>query len=146
MGSLSCLASPRWRLPALAATAHATQSRDRGGGALLLALGLVARALSDRRRTIPGRDRCAGGAQGRGKFQRIDRVSVKFPPTDNNRIGTVYTSMCGTLVRVEIERATGVLRIAKAYSVLECGQPLVPEVVLGPGAGRLCDGRRLRVA
>jgi CO/xanthine dehydrogenase Mo-binding subunit len=33
-----------------------TQSRDRGSGALLLALDLVARALSDRRRTIPGRN------------------------------------------------------------------------------------------
>ena len=78
--------------------------------------------------------------RGGGKFQRIDRVSVKFPPTDNNRIGTVYTSMCGTLVRVEIERATGVLRIAKAYSVLECGQPLVPEVVLGQSQGGFAMG------
>ncbi|MGL1194710.1 hypothetical protein ACSTLL_23225, partial [Vibrio parahaemolyticus] len=34
--------------------------------------------------------------RGSGKFERIDRVSVKFPPTDNNRIGTAYTSMCGT--------------------------------------------------
>ena len=78
--------------------------------------------------------------RGGSKFQRIDRVSVKFPPTDNNRIGTVYTSMCGTLVRVEIERATGVLRIAKAYSVLECGQPLVPEVVLGQAQGGFAMG------
>jgi CO/xanthine dehydrogenase Mo-binding subunit len=38
-------------------------------------------------------------------------------------------------VRVEIERATGALRIAKAYSVLECGQVLVPEVVRGQAQG-----------
>jgi CO/xanthine dehydrogenase Mo-binding subunit len=78
--------------------------------------------------------------KGSGKFQRLDRVSVKFPPTDNNRIGTVYTSMCGTLVRVEIERATGALRLAKAYSVLECGQALVPEVVLGQAQGGFAMG------
>jgi CO/xanthine dehydrogenase Mo-binding subunit len=78
--------------------------------------------------------------KGAGKFERIDRVSVRFPPTDNNRIGTVYTSMCGTLVRVEIERATGVLRIAKAYSVFECGRPLVPEVVLGQSQGGFAMG------
>lgn len=78
--------------------------------------------------------------RGDGKFQRLDRVSVKFPPTDNNRIGTVYTSMCGTLVRVEIERATGALRIAKAYSVLECGQALVPEVVVGQAQGGFAMG------
>ncbi|UGA48444.1 molybdopterin-dependent oxidoreductase [Bradyrhizobium quebecense] len=78
--------------------------------------------------------------RGRGRFERIDRVSVKFPPTDNNRIGTAYTSMCGTLVRVEIERATGILRIAKAYSVFECGQALVPEVVLGQSHGGFAMG------
>ena len=78
--------------------------------------------------------------RGDGKFERLDRVSVGFPPTDNNRIGTAYTSLCGTLVRVEIERATGALRIAKAYSVLECGQALVPEVVLGQAQGGFAMG------
>jgi CO/xanthine dehydrogenase Mo-binding subunit len=78
--------------------------------------------------------------KGDGKFQRLDRARVKFPPTDNNRIGTVYTSMCGTLVRVEIERGTGAMRIAKAYSVLECGQALVPEVVLGQAQGGFVMG------
>ena len=78
--------------------------------------------------------------RGNGKFERINRVSVKFPPTDNNRIGTSYTSMCGTLVRVEIERATGALRIAKAYSVFECGTALVPEVVMGQAQGGFAMG------
>jgi CO/xanthine dehydrogenase Mo-binding subunit len=78
--------------------------------------------------------------RGGGKFTALDRVSVWFPPTDNNRIGTAYASMCGTLVRVEIERTTGALRIAKAYSVLECGQPLVPEVVLGQSQGGFAMG------
>ena len=78
--------------------------------------------------------------QGDGKFERLDRTSVKFPPTDNNRIGTAFTSLCGTLVRIEIERATGALRIAKAYSVFECGQALVPEVVLGQAQGGFAMG------
>jgi CO/xanthine dehydrogenase Mo-binding subunit len=43
-------------------------------------------------------------------------------------------------VRIEIERATGTLRIAKAYSVLECGQALVPEVVLGQTQGGFAMG------
>ncbi len=140
MGSSSCPASRRWRLPALAATAHARN----------LVTGAVAHSFS-RWAWSRARFRIAGEQyraeidalavrRGGSKFQRIDRVSVKFPPTDNNRIGTVYTSMCGTLVRVEIERATGVLRIAKAYSVLECGQPLVPEVVLGQAQGGFAMG------
>jgi CO/xanthine dehydrogenase Mo-binding subunit len=78
--------------------------------------------------------------KGGGKFDRLDRVSVLFPPAHNNQSGNVYTSMCGTLVRVEIQRATGAIRIAKAYSVLECGQALVPEVVLGQTQGGFAMG------
>jgi CO/xanthine dehydrogenase Mo-binding subunit len=78
--------------------------------------------------------------RGSGKFERINRTSVKFPPTQNNQSGNTYTSMCGTLVRVEIERATGSLRIAKAYSVFECGRALVPEVVLGQAQGGFAMG------
>ena len=78
--------------------------------------------------------------KGAGKFVRLDRTSVKYPPTEFNRFGTTYTSLCGTLVRVEIERATGALRITRAYSVLECGQPLVPEIVLGQSQGGFAMG------
>ena len=77
---------------------------------------------------------------GAGKFAALDRAGVKFPPTDFNRIGTSYTSLCGTLVRIEIERGTGALRIAKAYSVFECGNPLVPEVVIGQAQGGFAMG------
>jgi CO/xanthine dehydrogenase Mo-binding subunit len=78
--------------------------------------------------------------KGAGKFARINRTAVKFPPTDNNRFGTVYTALCGTMVRVEIARATGALRIAKAYSVLECGTALVPEIVRGQAQGGFAMG------
>ena len=47
---------------------------------------------------------------------------------------------CGTLVRIEIDRATGTLRIAKGYSVLECGRALVPEVVRGQAQGGFAMG------
>jgi len=43
-------------------------------------------------------------------------------------------------VRIEIERATGALRIAKAYSVLECGKTLVPEVVIAQSHGGFAMG------
>jgi CO/xanthine dehydrogenase Mo-binding subunit len=78
--------------------------------------------------------------KGAGKFARLNRTRVKFPPTDFNRIGTTYTSACGTLVRIEIERATAALHIAKAYSVFECGEALVPEVVLGQAQGGFAMG------
>ena len=127
-------------LPTLAATAHA---RNLVTGAVTH--GFSRWAWSRARFPVSGEQWTAeidalAVRRGGGKFERLDRTSVKFPPTDNNRIGTVYTSMCGTLVRVEIERATGALRIAKAYSVLECGQALVPEVVLGQAQGGFAMG------
>lgn len=78
--------------------------------------------------------------RGAGKFVRVDRSNVKFPPTDFNRSGPTYRALCGTVVRIEIDRVTGALRIAKAYSVLECGQVLVPEVVLGQAQGGFAMG------
>ena len=78
--------------------------------------------------------------RGTGKFVRIDRSNVKFPPAKLNQSGPTYTAQCGTLVRIEIDRATGALRIAKAYSVLECGQALVPEIVLGQAQGGFAMG------
>lgn len=78
--------------------------------------------------------------RGAGGFERLDRRAVAFPPADYNRIGTSFSSMCGTVVRIEIERATGKLTIAKAYSVLECGQALVPEIVLGQSQGGFAMG------
>jgi CO/xanthine dehydrogenase Mo-binding subunit len=74
------------------------------------------------------------------EFVCLDRSYIKFPPTDFNRIGTSYASLCGTALRVAIERATGALRIAKAYSVLECGQALAPEIVLGQAQGGFAMG------
>jgi CO/xanthine dehydrogenase Mo-binding subunit len=78
--------------------------------------------------------------KGAGKFIRLDRTNIKYPPTALNRHANAYTSQCATLVRIEIERATGALRIAKAYVVLECGQALVPEVVLGQSQGGFAMG------
>ena len=43
-------------------------------------------------------------------------------------------------VRVVIERATGALRIARAYSVVECGTALVPQVVIGQMQGGFAMG------
>jgi CO/xanthine dehydrogenase Mo-binding subunit len=78
--------------------------------------------------------------KGDGGYARLNRASVSFPPTDNNRIGTVYSALCASLIRVEIVRATGALRIAKAYSVLECGNALVPEIVVGQAQGGFAMG------
>ncbi|GJE19286.1 xanthine dehydrogenase family protein molybdopterin-binding subunit [Methylobacterium marchantiae] len=78
--------------------------------------------------------------RGGGPFERVARVAVSFPPTGNNRIGTTYGAACGTLVRVEIERTSGAITIARAYTILECGNALVPEVVKGQAQGGFAMG------
>lgn len=139
-GQLIVPGLPPLALPAIAARAHA-----RKGVTGAMAHGFSRWAWSQATFTIAGRKWTAdidalAVRSGTGKYERLDRSNVKFPPADYNRIGTAFTSLCGTLVRIEIERATGALRIAKAYSVLECGQALVPEVVLGQSQGGFAMG------
>ncbi len=127
-------------LPAVAAKAHA-----RKGVTGAMAHGFNRWAWSQATFAVAGQAWTAdidalAVRRGAGKFVRVDRSNVKFPPTDFNRIGTSYTSLCGTVVRIEIDRGTGALRIAKAYSVLECGQALVPELVLGQAQGGFAMG------
>ncbi len=145
-GRLHMAGLPPLDLPDLAARAH---ERKAVTGAM--AHGFSRWAWSKATFTISGRRWTAdidalALRRGKGTYDRLERSNVKFPPADYNRIGTAFTSLCGTLVRVEIERATGALRIAKAYSVLECGQALVPEVVLGQAQGGYAHGGRLHVA
>jgi len=77
---------------------------------------------------------------GAGAFTRLDRMNVRFPPAVNERIGTSYSSVCGTLARIEIDRNSGRVRVVKAYSAVECGQALVPEVVVGQAQGGFAMG------
>jgi CO/xanthine dehydrogenase Mo-binding subunit len=77
---------------------------------------------------------------GGGGFVRLDRTKMRFPPAVNERIGTSYSSVCGTLARIEIDRNSGRVRVAKAYSALECGHALVPEVVVGQAQGGFAMG------
>ena len=127
-------------LPAVAAKAHA-----RNGVTGAMAHGFNRWAWSEATFALAGQAWTAdidalAVRRGSGKYVRIDRSNVKFPPTDFNRIGQSYTSQCGTVVRIGIDRATGEVRIAKAYSVLECGQALVPEVVIGLAQGGFAMG------
>jgi CO/xanthine dehydrogenase Mo-binding subunit len=78
--------------------------------------------------------------RGSGSYKLLDRSFVFFPPTDYNRIGTSFTSSCGTVVRIEIDRASGALHIVEAYSVLECGEALVTELVEGQAQGGFAMG------
>jgi CO/xanthine dehydrogenase Mo-binding subunit len=75
-----------------------------------------------------------------GGLHRLDRVAVAFPPAVLERIGVSYYSACGTVVAIEVDKRTGALRILEAATVLECGRPLVPELVAGQAEGGFAMG------
>ena len=83
------------------------------------------------------RSRCATAT---ATFVRLNRRNVKFPPSVYNRFSTSYPRRCGTVARVEIERATGNVRIAKAYSVVECGRRSCPRSSVGQMQGGFAMG------
>ena len=140
--------------PGAAVVAHdrrqgtCAQLRDRGDGARLLPLGVVAGDLPHRAGEPWTADIDALAVRkGGGKYARLDRTSVKFPPTDNNRIGTVYTALCATLVRIEIDaRHRRVCASPKPTACFECGQRAGAGNRPRASARRLCHGRRLCVA
>lgn len=132
-------------LPPLPLKAIAAQAHQQGGVTGAMTHAFSRWAWAEATFGLPGEDWTAdidalAVRRGAGGFARIDRRAVAFPPTEYNRIGTAFTSMCGTVVRVEIDRASGALTIAKAYSVLECGAVLVPQVVLGQAQGGFAMG------
>ena len=67
-------------------------------------------------------------------------MSVTFPPTLFERIGVGYTSACGSVVAIEIDKATGAVRIVDAATVLECGRAVVPELVRTQAEGGFAMG------
>jgi CO/xanthine dehydrogenase Mo-binding subunit len=73
-------------------------------------------------------------------YQRFDRASVTFPPTLYERIAVGYTSACGSVVAIEVDRKTGVVSIVDAVTVLECGRQLVPQQVAGQAEGGFAMG------
>jgi CO/xanthine dehydrogenase Mo-binding subunit len=139
-GQLVMPGLPPLALPAIAARAHARKGVT---GAMAHAFNRWAWARAtfavDRQPWTADIDALAV-RRGTGKFVRVDRSNVKLPPTSLNQSGPTYTTGCGTLVRIEINRATGALRIAKAYNVFECGRALVPEIVLGQAQGGFAMG------
>jgi CO/xanthine dehydrogenase Mo-binding subunit len=73
-------------------------------------------------------------------FHLLDRTSVSFPNTLLERFGANYVAACGSIASIEIERATGRVKILDAYSVVECGRTLVPEAVLAQIQGGFAQG------
>jgi CO/xanthine dehydrogenase Mo-binding subunit len=73
-------------------------------------------------------------------WQRLDRVSVDFPPVALERIDVGYAGAAGTIVAVEIDRKSGAVTILEGVTVMECGRAIVPELVEGQAEGGFAMG------
>ena len=137
---------PPLGLPALAATRACAQLRDRRHGPRLFPLGLVARALRFGGEQYRAEIDALAVRRGGGKFAALDRVSVKFPPTDNqperHRLHLDVRHAGPRRDRARDRRAAhrqGLQRVRMRPGAGAGGRAR-------PGAGRLCDGRRLCLA
>ncbi len=70
----------------------------------------------------------------------IERTRAHYPPTQRNNAGVVYYSAIGTIAEVSVDTASGQVELLNHHSVLECGNPIVPELVSGQLQGGLAMG------
>jgi CO/xanthine dehydrogenase Mo-binding subunit len=73
-------------------------------------------------------------------YRMIERTRAHYPPTQRNNAGVVYYSAIGTLAEVAVDTANGEIELLNHHSVLECGNPIVPELVSGQLQGGLAMG------
>ncbi|MFC3550982.1 xanthine dehydrogenase family protein molybdopterin-binding subunit [Lysobacter cavernae] len=73
-------------------------------------------------------------------YRMIERTRVDYPPTQRNNAGVVYYSAIGTIAEVAVDTANGQVELLNHHSVLECGNPIVPELVSGQLQGGLAMG------
>ncbi len=86
-----------------------------------------------------------GTAPGKGTptangYRMIERTRAYYPPAQRNNAGVVYYSAIGTIAEVAVDTATGQVDLLNHHSVLECGNPIVPELVSGQLQGGLAMG------
>ena len=86
-----------------------------------------------------------GSGNGRGTatangYRMIERTRAHYPPAQRNNAGVVYYSAIGTIAEVAVDTATGQVDLLNHHSVLECGKPIVPELVSGQLQGGLAMG------
>ncbi|MDI9237312.1 molybdopterin-dependent oxidoreductase [Lysobacter sp. LF1] len=73
-------------------------------------------------------------------YRMIERTRAHYPPAQRNNAGVVYYSAIGTIAEVAVDTGSGQVHLLDHHSVLECGNPIVPELVSGQLQGGLAMG------
>lgn len=80
------------------------------------------------------------GAPTADGYRMIARSRAHYPPTQRNNAGVTYYAAIGTIAEVAVDTATGQVELLDHHSILECGMPIVPELVSSQLQGGLAMG------
>ena len=75
-----------------------------------------------------------------GKWQVQDRRTVDYPPASTERASETYAAICGAVVALSVDRTNGAIKVLRVHEVLDCGRPIVPELVSGMAQGGIAMG------
>lgn len=78
--------------------------------------------------------------RGAADWARLDRTEVTYPPASFERIGVNYYSSCAAVVGVSVDKTNGQVMVDAVHEVLECGRPIVDDLVSGIAQGGIAMG------
>ncbi len=73
-------------------------------------------------------------------FHLLDRRSINYPKTALNNAGVTYYTPCATVVELAVHKGSGEVQLLSTHSWLECGNPIVKELVEGQMEGGIAMG------
>src|SRR5690606_27903697 len=73
-------------------------------------------------------------------YHLLDRQAIRYPDTQLNTAHVTYYSPVATLVDLRVNKGSGEIEILEHYSWVECGKPIVPELVMGQLEGGVAMG------
>ncbi|OBX38177.1 nicotinate dehydrogenase medium molybdopterin subunit [Halomonas elongata] len=73
-------------------------------------------------------------------YHLLDRRDVRYPDVQLNNAHVTYYSPVATLVDLRVNKGSGEVEILEHYSWVECGKPIVPELVKGQLEGGIAMG------
>lgn len=77
---------------------------------------------------------------GKRHFSMIKRQQLFVPPLNRNFAGVTYYSVAACLAEIAVEIGTGRVQLIHHHHWLDCGKPIVPQLVLGQLEGGLAMG------
>lgn len=73
-------------------------------------------------------------------YRVLDRKRAFIPPMSRNNAAVTYYSAVGTLVELAVHETTGKVELLTHHSIMECGNPMSPQLVSGQLQGGLAMG------